>query len=408
MKNRKITYRLYPSQQQTNKLLDHLALHQRVYNAALDERIQVYEKEKRSLRFVDQCKHLTLWRKEHQELADINAQSLQVTLKRLDLAFEAFFRRLKNGETPGFPRFKSLERYRGFGYKTHGDGWRLFPNEKGVHGKLRLSGIGVVSIRGKGRTPGEPKTCEILRKSGKWYASITVDCEPKRTSGTKAVGFDWGLEHFLVMHDSHGKTEEVENPRFTRSSLKKLKTLQQSVARKKNKSSHRRKKAIKKLGQFHADIAKQRKEFHHQLTARIIGENGLIAAETLSVKSMTVKGGNKKRGLNREILSTAPAFFYQLLKTKAEEAGAIWVDIPTRQVKPSQTCYKCGIQKKKSLSERWHRCECGANCSRDENAARVILNWALRWVSGQELALMGSCSVFAALNHETPTIPCLG
>jgi putative transposase len=408
MVNRKVTYRLYPKIQQAECMLELLAFHQRIYNTALEERIRVYKEEKRSLSFSDQCKALTKWRKENPCLSRINAQSLQVTIKRLDLAFQAFFRRLKTNDKPGFPRFKSLTRYPGWGYKSHGDGWRLFPGDKNKHGKLRLSGIGMISMRGIARTGGEAKTCEILYKSGKWYASVTIECQPKRTAGTKAVGFDWGIHKFLVLHDSAGNTEEIDNPRHVKSVLPKLKKLQQSVSRKTNKSSKNCKKSIKKLAQTHAKIANRRKDFNHQQAAKIVKENGLIGAEMLSVKSMTKKGGIKKRSLNREILSTAPHQFYQLLKSKAEEAGTIWIDIPTREVKPSQTCYQCGIQKKKLLSERWHRCDCGANCNRDENAARVILNWALKWVSGQELAEMGSRRGFATMNHETPTIPFLG
>ena len=115
-------------------------------------------------------------------------------------------------------------------------------------------------------------------------------------------------------------------------------------------------------------------------------------------------GGKRKSGLNREILSTAPAQFYQLLRSKAEEAGALWIDIPTQTVKPSQRCYRCDAVKKKNLSERWHVCECGANCGRDENSARVILKYALQWAAGQELAEVSSCSSFAVLKHETATI----
>lgn len=405
MMNRKVTYRLYPSKQQVERMLEMLAFHQRVYNTALEERIRIYKEEQRSLTFPDQCKALTEWRKKNNCLAELNAQSLQVTVKRLDLAFQAFYRRLKTAEKPGFPRFKSLSRYPGWGYKSHGDGWRLFPGKSGRHGQLRLTGVGMVSMRGKARTQGDAKTCEILHKSGKWYASVTIECIPKRISGTKAAGFDWGVSKFLVLHDSAGNTEQVDNPRHLKSELPTLKKLQQSVSRKTNKRSNHRKKAVKKLAKAHATIANRRKDFQHQEAARIVRENGLIGAEMLSVKSMTANGGAKKRSLNREILSTAPTQFYQLLKSKAEEAGTIWVDIPTRQVKPSQTCYQCGIQKKKSLFERWHQCDCGASCSRDENAARVILNWALKWASGQELAQMGSRISFAALNHETPTIP---
>ena len=333
MVNRKITYRLYPSQQQEKCLLELLAFHQHIYNIALEERIRIYQKEKRSLTFTDQCKELTKWRKKYAELANINAQSLQVTLKRLDLAFQAFYRRLRNGEKPGFPRFKSLQRYSGWGYKSHGDGWRLFPGKKMQYGNLRLSGPGKIPMRGKARTEGEPKTCEILHKSGKWYASVTIECQPNRVSGAKAVGFDWGIENFLVMHDSENNTDIIENPRHLKSELPLLKTLQRSVSKKTNKLSNNRKKAIRRLAKVHAKIANCRKNFQHQQAAKIVSENGLIAAEILSVKSMTKNGGTKKRGLNREILSTAPTQFYQLLKSKAEEAGTIWVDIPTREVK---------------------------------------------------------------------------
>jgi putative transposase len=180
--------------------------------------------------------------------------------------------------------------------------------------------------------------------------------------------------------------------------------LQQSISRKTNKKSHQRKKEIESLAKLHGRIANKRKDFHHQVAAKLIKENALIAVEALSVQEMTKSGGSKKKGLNREILSTAPAQFHQILKSKAEEAGIIWIEIPTQVVKPSQTCYQCKIQKKKALSERWHQCTCGASCDRDENSARVILNHALAQVSGQELAEVGSRGCFAALNHETHAI----
>jgi putative transposase len=313
MKNRKVTYRLYPNTQQTERLLEMLVLHQRVYNAALEDRIRSYREGKKSLSFADQCKTLTQWRHAYKELTGLNAQSLQVTLKRIDLAFQAFFRRVQNSEPAGFPRFKSLHRYSGWGYKTHGDGWRLFPGEKGKHGQLRLSGIGMLDMRGKARTIGEPKTCEILHKSDKWYVSVTIECNPQRCSGTKAIGLDWGVEKFLTTHDSLGETNPVKNPRYVRSALKKLKLLQQSVSRKTNKQSRHRKEAIKSLAKFHSQLARRRKDFHHQLASRLVNENALIAVEMLSVKTMTQSGGQRKKGLNREILSTAPAQFHQIL-----------------------------------------------------------------------------------------------
>src|SRR5262249_30572962 len=149
-------------------------------------------------------KELTNLREEFEEYKALNAQSCQVTLKRLDLAFQAFFRRLKEkSKKAGFPRFKSFERYSGFGYKTHGDGWRLECGTDNKNGKLRLSGIGHIKIRGKAKHEGIAKTCEIQRKGNKWYASITFECSPKRKAGDVALGIDWGLTAFatIAKHD---------------------------------------------------------------------------------------------------------------------------------------------------------------------------------------------------------------
>jgi IS605 OrfB family transposase len=119
-------------------------------------------------------------------------------------------------------------------------------------------------------------------------------------------------------------------------------------------------------------IANRRKDFLHKTSANLVKQYGLIATEELSVRNMTAHGGEYKKGLNRSILDAAPSIFLNLLKTKAEEAGSLWMEVPTRQVKPSQTCHRCGVRRKKPLSERTHYCGCGASCSRDENAARVM------------------------------------
>ena len=407
MEKRKVTYKMYPNKQQKACLLEALKLHHVVYNKALEERIKTYHEQGKSLTFVDQCKNLTKWRQTDPMLNNLNAQSLQVTLKRLDLAFKGFFRRLKAKEKAGFPRFKSFNRFSGWGYKTHGDGWGLLMDGNTQNGRLRLSGMGHIKIRGQARTIGTPKTAEILHKADKWYLSVTIECQATRACGSKAVGIDWGVETFVVSHNSTEETNPIENPRHLKKMLPELKQAQRAVSRKK-KGSKSRRKAVSVVARLHHKIANRRKDFHHQVAARLIKENSLIAYEALSVKSMTARGGAYKRGLNREILSTAPSQFHAILKSKAEEAGAICIEIPTKEVKPSQTCHRCGRQEKKPLSERKHACDCGANCSRDENAARVILNWALQWASkslGQELAEVRSHSNFVALKHETHAIP---
>jgi len=168
-----------------------LRLHQQLYNAALEHRIIAYKKKRKSVGFFEQCSELTELRKELSEYEALNAQSCQVTLKRLDLAFKAFFQRVQRGEKKaGFPRFKSYERYSGFGFKAHGDGWKFLPGLKGKHGHLRISGVGHIKIRGKVKHIGDPKTCEIQHKQGKWYASITLACLPARSLGKEAIGLD--------------------------------------------------------------------------------------------------------------------------------------------------------------------------------------------------------------------------
>ena len=167
---RKVTFKLYPSKTQEALLLDMKGLHQRLYNAALEQRIDAYKRCGVSLPFSKQCKELTTLRRVDPVYSSLNAQSCQVTLKRLELAFQSFFRRLKAGIKAGFPRFKSFRRFTGWGYKAHGDGFRVF--SEGHHGTIRLSGIGTLKMRGKARQWGEVKTCEILHKQGDWYATI--------------------------------------------------------------------------------------------------------------------------------------------------------------------------------------------------------------------------------------------
>ena len=227
---------------------------------------------------------------------------------------------------------------------------------------------------------------------------------PKRGSGAGAIGIDWGLETFATVVDANGKTTDIKNPRFVRKNLKSLKADQRKLSKKKRGSSNR-KRARKRVAKRHGKIANQRKDFLHQTTARLIKENALIATEKLNVKGMSSSGGSYKKGLNREILSAAPSDFHKMLKAKAEEAEIELIEIPTRQVKPSQTCHGCGKQEKKTLAIRRHVCECGVSCGRDENAAKVILNWALVGnATGWEPAWCGASGLPLAKKHETPPI----
>jgi putative transposase len=263
-----------------------------------------------------------------------------VTLRRVDLAFKAFFRRVqdRNGKA-GYPRFKSRRRFSGWGYKTHGDGWRLLPGERMRHGRLQLSGVGAVKIRGKARTSGEARTCEIQHKDGHWYASITVECCPQRDAGPLVAGMDWGVETLATLALADGTMLHIDNPRHTRRGLAQLRHAQQSLSRKR-RGSKNREKARHLVAALHRRVANQRRDFLHQTSAWLITLIGLLVTERLAIRPMTAHGGRRKRGLNREILSTAPGLFLQMLAYKAEEAGSGYVEAPTRRLKASQTCHR--------------------------------------------------------------------
>ena len=421
--NRKVTYRLYPSQSQANRMLEMLRLHQRLYNACLEQRIDAYRRCGVSLNYHDQAKELTALRAEDEAYKNLNAQSSQVTLKRLELAYKRFFDRVKKGQKAGFPRFKAIDRYKGWGYATHGDGWRFTAGKGFINGTLRLSGVGHLQARGRARKdpwkkeeqrdPGTPKTMETIHKNGKWYASVTFKRQkPGRDSSTDVVGIDWGTMKFLTIVDSFGNIREKANPRLMKKFESKLKEKQRILSKKK-KGSQNRKKAKHALCVIHEKLANKREDHLHQESADVVKQAQLIATEKLNVKGMTAKGGSRKKGLNRSILDTSPSTFFAMLKYKAEEAGIKYEEIPTRKVKPSQTCVNCGNKEKKKLEERVHSCQkCGFTCDRDVNAGSVMICYALsgkpslREVkdTGQELALGMESWVTGMLKCETPPI----
>lgn len=261
------------------------------------------------------------------------------------------------------------------------------------HGYLKLSGIGPIKLRGKARTPGVPKTCDILHKQGRWYASVTVACVPKREGGSQGLAFDWGVETFATLALDDGSYEEIPNPRTGNRDADRKAELQRELATKKRRSRNRL-KTRRKLSRHCARTANRRKDFLHQQSARLVKESALIVTEKLTVKNLTrapqpkpdpdrpgeflPNGSSAKAGLNREILDTAPATFLKLVALKAEEAAVRYVEVPTRTVKPTQSCSGCGHQRKKPLSERTHDCpKCKLKLPRDRNAPRCMLNWVL-------------------------------
>jgi putative transposase len=341
--NRKVTYKLYPSNEQKALLGNMFESHRKLYNTLLEQRIYAWKGNKKSLSFADQCKEITQLRKELEEYEKLNAQSLQVTAKRLDRAFDAFFSRVENGQTPGFPRFKSYHRFSGWGYKTYADGWsidtsqakKVTKKQKTRGGFVKISGVGKIRIRGMSRNGGTPKTMEVFKKGEDWFISVTYKCTPEREPGEHIHAFDWGVENFLTIANEKEEISTVENPRFLKTESKKIEKLQKELSKKK-KGSNNRKKIRIRLGRLHRRIANKRLDFMHKTSCTIVESSKRLITETLTVKNMIKapeakkdplsgeylpNGAARKAGLNRSILDTSPSQFLQMVRVKAEEAA---------------------------------------------------------------------------------------
>jgi putative transposase len=295
-------------------------------------------------------------------------------------------------------RLDRQHRFPGFGYKSHGDGFRFTPGANWKHGTLRLSGVGLLPARGEARTPGRVVACSVLRKSDGWFLSPVLECAPHRErTDSKESGLDWGVESLATLASAPGAYDRIENDRLLERAQARLKDAQRALsAALRGKRSKRAAKARRLMAKLHRRLANRRKDRLHQVTAKLVREHALLVTEELSVANLTASakgttespGRNvrQKAGLNRAILDTAPGSFLSLLAYKAKEAGTELILLDPRRHKPSQTCPGCGAVAKKSLAQRHHRCgACGFRASRDQAAALVLLAAGLK-LAGREPA----------------------
>jgi putative transposase len=383
-----IKYRLQPTAAQETALRGMLATAREVYNSLVNWRKYAYEVQGKSPNYCEQANALPLWKKAHPHLCDVNAQVLQEVAKRVDRAFLAFFRRVNEGDTPGYPRFKGKGQYDSLTYPQGG--------AKGCFNvgtdAIRLSKVGMVKAVVHRPLPGTAKTCTVCLQAGKWFACVVceVEAEPLPQS-TEAIGIDVGLNVFAAL--SNG--EFIANPRFFRKEEKALQKAQRKAdkfkhARNKEQKAKRR-KAYKVVSRIHERIRNRRHDFVHQLSRKLVNRFGLIAVEKLNVKNMSKSpapkqdaetgeylsnGASAKAGLNKSILDAAWSMFRFCLAYKAESAGRKNTEVNPAYT--SQDCSQCGYRVPKTLSERVHVCPCcGLVLDRDVNAARNILQIAV-------------------------------
>ena len=332
-----------------------------VYNKTLQVRRDAYANEGVSLSRYDTNNLLTDWKQEETWLRNGYSQCTRDAQTRVDLAFRAFFRRCKAGEKPGYPRFRSADRYDSFTYPQNKSVWKFIGT---TH--LHLSKIGEVKIKLHRQITGVQKTLTIRRNTlGQWYATFSCIVESNLLPETdKVVGIDLGLTHFATFSD--GST--VENPRFFKRDQQTLAKAQRRLSAAKKASTDRRKRK-RVVQHIHTRITNRRNNFAHQESRKIVNQYQFIAFEKLQIQQM--QDGNF-RSMNRSISDVAWSQFTQFCSHKAEEAGRKVIGVDCRYT--SQTCPNCGTKKKKSLVERKHKCEkCGYTTHRDTAAAQVIL-----------------------------------
>lgn len=355
-------YRIYPNQAAKKAIDQTLWTCRSLYNAALNERIDEYKFNGKTLNYYDQANSLKFLKENNRYFKMVHSQVLQDVLKRLEKAYQAFFRRVKTGETAGFPRFQGKERYNSFTYPQGGYSF--------VGNRLELSKIGNVKVKLSRPVEGKVKTCTVIRKNDKYYVCFSCEVETTKElhSTGKSVGIDMGLAKFYT--DSNGKTKEC--PKTYRKSEKRLKQLQRQVSKKK-KGSKRRKKAVKQLAKQHEHVANQRKDIAFKASKELLDNYDTIVHEDLKIKNMV-----KNHKLAKSILDAAWGMFFNILESKAKQAPCKRV-IAVDPKYTSQTCSNCGhVSAENRKTQADFKCQsCGFELNADWNAAINILEKAV-------------------------------
>jgi len=406
---RRQTFRLYPNKAEEKALFEARRLHAYLYNACISHRQYEYQVNQRNVDYMEQQNLLPDFKKAWVEFAKLNSQALQGTVKRVDLAYQSFFKGLR-----GRPKFKSIRDYSGWTY-TSFTGWKSGTN--GKHGRVILTDLGLsIKMRGQAKDWGKPGTLTIVFKPrlNQWFGSFTVAVDiPDAKFGSQSdlsyesiVAYDLGCETAITLFDG-AESEVIDNPRFTQVNDLKVKAVAKKKRRKRSpkrgvKASRRWKKWNKRESNLKAKVARQRKDWQHQVTSEISSRYDIGVTEALNTKGMTrkAKKGSKRKkqkaGLNKSILSVGFGALNKMISYKIEQKGGIVLYLPTKMIKPSQRCPNCGAIHKDwaELSNRYHICnDCSFEVSRDIGSAMVMYNVATNRQPGLGTSLVSlGCS----------------
>jgi putative transposase len=378
-------YRLEPTKTQNRMLSRLLEAACRLYNNALAERKDAWEKEQRTVTYHEQALRLKDLRATDKELSLLNCAACQHILRRLDKAFQRFFRGLKNGEKVGYPRFKKPHRFRTLEF-TYGNGVKIRADERG-HQRLYVQNVGLIKVIWHRPLPEGAviKQVWITHKADGWFVTFVLEVpeealmKPLPKTG-KAVGIDVGLENLLALSDG----TLLDNPRWYRETEKKIAHKQQILSGK-AKGSKRWKRMCRQIAKLHLKIARQRKDYYFKLANRLVREFDLIAVEDLNIAGLA-------QGFCSKSVHDASwgVLLNQILPYKAWSAGKVVVRVPPNGT--SQHCAMCGAHVPKDLSNRQHCCSnCGFETHRDINSAILILKLGLERACRDVGSVPASC-----------------
>lgn len=356
-------FRLYPTRLQREALERQIETHRRLYNAALEQRRIAWREQRVSLNYYAQANELKDARRADAELRLTNYSSLQTTLRRLDRTFQAFFRRVRAGEQPGFPRFKGRDRFNSVTFPSVGDGCR-FDGQR-----VYVQHAGRIKTKVHRPVEGTIKTITFKREAGQWYAVLSCDLGAPDTPASilPPVGIDLGLTAFLTTSDG----EAVVPPRYYRQAQAKLRRVQRALSRC-QRGSHRRAKVKRRVQRTHQRIANQRRDWHHKAALNLCRQYGTICHEALNVR------GIARTRLAKSTHDAGWGQFLTILAHKAEEADVAVIAVNPRNT--TQVCSACGglPPVPLTLSDRVYVCShCGLVSNRDVNAARNVLRLGL-------------------------------